>query len=648
MKKITLIILFMTGTLIGANANPPASAEKRTRDSLFQVAASEPNDSLRSRLLRKSFQQYIGQPQGVEFLDSALALATRKQIHAEELYTLFDYCRHYEFCTDEKNMERYFQKLKGASYRYKSYTLYYTVWLAMIQAQCARGDTEFAIIEAKEMREETQRIKYESGVLVSLLALAQAYSFAEQYDDAINTYNLAVKEAPNRYSLLMIHSKLTRIYLAQKNYPEALKESQLQAEAIRNILKEDPQAINNLKTGCLEVEMSFGKIYKEMRDKDNLRLHLERAGRYYDKESFFSSYVDYHALWGAYYMLTKEWASCFRHFDLALSACNGKEPFHENHILKGKAEALMEAGKYKEAAELYKVSVLRGDSLNREVLLRHKEVHQINYKIKKALYDKEETRKHYRWIQVGTSAGIFLLLVFATLRAFFIQRQLRHSERETRKALNTIQAADKMKESFLKSITYEIRIPLNTVVGFSELLSSEKDLSTEEVQEYSTAIKTNSEKLLALINNILDLSRLEAGMMRFTVEECDIVQLCKEAKMMINMQTPDTVELDFHTTLEALSIQADTKWFLKLLTSLFAVPRQYAGETRKVEYTLKRDKRFLTILVKGSPLYLIWEDEQEQRILHDINRLYVETLKGSYQILGKERDKLVTIILPIS
>lgn len=55
-----------------------------------------------------------------------------------------------------------------------------------------------------------------------------------------------------------------------------------------------------------------------------------------------------------------------------------------------------------------------------------------------------------------------------------------------------------MKEYFLKNITYEIRIPLNTVVGFSELLSTEKNLSEEEIQEYSVTIKHNSEKLLAL------------------------------------------------------------------------------------------------------------------------------------------------------
>ena len=169
-----------------------------------------------------------------------------------------------------------------------------------------------------------------------------------------------------------------------------------------------------------------------------------------------------------------------------------------------KAEAMLEAGRYEEAANIYKTAALIGDSLNQDMLQRHEEVYQANYKIQKALLDKELLTKQYRWIYVGASAIILILMLLAIIRAFRIHRQLRRSEEETRQALETIEATDKMKEYFLKNITYEIRIPLNSVVGFSELLSTEKNLSDEEIQEYSVTIKHNSEKFLALINNILD------------------------------------------------------------------------------------------------------------------------------------------------
>lgn len=638
----------MMGIFSQTKANSPASTEEQFRDSIFQVVNFETNDTLRSKILRGAFQQYIGQKAALEYLDSALVLSKRKRIHEEELYTLFDYCRHYEYRGEASEMEQYFLKLKEAAYRYKDYSLYYTIWLGVLQIRCAQGDTEYAIMQAKEMQKEAIRIKYESGVFVSLIALAQALDFAEQYDEAIANYKQALIVNPNanNYSLLLIHQNLGGIYLAQKKYTEALSELKQQQEVLDKMLGEDPQAMNTLKSIFLETEISFGRVYAKTEDKTKLKLHLTKAEKYYDKESFFSYYIDYHALWGVYYKLTAEWEKSFHEFDLAISACQGAEPFHENSILKMKAEAMMEAGLHEEAANIYKTAVLKGDSLNQDMLQRHEEVYQANYKIQKALLDKELMTKQYRWIYVGASAIILILLLLAIMRAFRIHLQLRRSEEETRQALKTIEAADKMKEYFLQNITYEIRIPLNTVVGFSELLSSEQDLPEEEIQEYSVAIKNNSEKLLALINNILDLSRLEAGMMRFNVQECDAVQLCQEVKMMVNMQTT-MVNPHFHTELEALSIQADSRWFLKLLSSLLSVPRLYTGEVCQVEYALTQEDQYLKITVKGSPLYQIWEDEQEQRILHDINRLYLEAFKGSYQVSEGEQ-KVVTITYPLS
>lgn len=648
MKKAIFILLFVWGILFQIKAESSISMDKQFRDSIFQAAKSEPNDTLRSKILRGAFQQYIGQEAALEFLDSALVLSKRKGIHEEELYTLFDYCRHYEYRGEASEMEQHFLKLKEAAYRYKDYSLYYTIWLAMLQIRCAQGDTEYAIMQAKEMQKEAIRIKYKSGVFVSLIALAQALDFAEQYDEAAANYKQALEENPtaNNYSLLLIHQNLGGIYLAQKKYTEALSELQQQQEVLNKMLKKDPQAINTLKSIFLEMEVSFGWVYAKTEDKAKLKLHLTRAEKYYDAESFFSYYIDYHALWGTYHKLEKDWDKCFHEFDLAISACQGAEPFHENSILKMKAEAMMEAGLHEEAANIYKTAVLKGDSLNQDMLQRHEEVYQANYKIQKALLDKELMTKQYRWIYVGASAIILILMLLAIMRAFRIHLQLRRSEEETRQALKTIEAADKMKEYFLQNITYEIRIPLNTVVGFSELLSAEQDLSEEEIQEYSAAIKNNSEKLLALINNILDLSRLEAGMMRFNVQECDAVQLCQEVKMMVNMQTT-MVNPHFHTELEALSIQTDSRWFLKLLSSLLSVPRLYTGEVCQVEYALTQEDQYLKITVKGSPLYQIWEDEQEQRILHDINRLYLEAFKGSYQVSEGEQ-KVVTITYPLS
>ena len=124
MKKATFILLFMMGILSLINAESSALMNKQFRDSIFQTAKSEPNDTLRLQILREAFQQYIGQDAALEFLDSALALSKQKEMHEEELGALFDYCRHYEYRGDLSNMEQYFRILKESSYQYKDCLLY--------------------------------------------------------------------------------------------------------------------------------------------------------------------------------------------------------------------------------------------------------------------------------------------------------------------------------------------------------------------------------------------------------------------------------------------------------------------------------------------------------------------------------------------
>ena len=112
------------------------------------------------------------------------------------------------------------------------------------------------------------------------------------------------------------------------------------------------------------------------------------------------------------------------------------------------------------------------------------------------------------------------------------------------------------------------------------------------------------------------------------------------------MQTK-MVDAYFHTDLETLPIQADSRWVLKVLSSLLSVPRLYTGDICQVEYALTKESQYLRITVTGSPLYHIWKDEQEQRILHDINKLCLEAFKGSY-LVSKGEQKVVTITYPLA
>ncbi len=96
---------------------------------------------------------------------------------------------------------------------------------------------------------------------------------------------------------------------------------------------------------------------------------------------------------------------------------------------------------------------------------------------------------------------------------------------ELEAAMKKAEESDRLKSAFLANMSHEIRTPLNAIVGFSELMGT---CSNEEREEYMRIISTNNELLLRLINDILDLSKLESGIIQFNDEEFDLAQFFTE------------------------------------------------------------------------------------------------------------------------
>ena len=103
---------------------------------------------------------------------------------------------------------------------------------------------------------------------------------------------------------------------------------------------------------------------------------------------------------------------------------------------------------------------------------------------------------------------------------------LQNIEQELIKARIKAEQSDRLKSAFLANMSHEIRTPLNAIVGFSELLTETDD--AEEKFEYKQLIETNSEILLKLIGDILDLSKIEVGSIDINRQKLNLCQLCDE------------------------------------------------------------------------------------------------------------------------
>lgn len=136
-------------------------------------------------------------------------------------------------------------------------------------------------------------------------------------------------------------------------------------------------------------------------------------------------------------------------------------------------------------------------------------------------------------VLIASTIFIFLLTAITISLHYLIlskkmEKKLIERGHELEIARDKAEKANAMKSAFIANMSHEIRTPLNAVVGFSQLLSEPSlELTDEEKQEYGGYIKVNSDTLLNLVNDILQISKMDAKSMVFNIVDTDMVEICR-------------------------------------------------------------------------------------------------------------------------
>lgn len=145
--------------------------------------------------------------------------------------------------------------------------------------------------------------------------------------------------------------------------------------------------------------------------------------------------------------------------------------------------------------------------------------------------------------------------------------QLEYSQYQLRIAKERAEEANRMKTNFVSNMSHEIRTPLNAITGFSNLLADSVS-DNQELKEYVKIITDNSDMLLRLINDILDISRLESGKSQFFYETVDIVPYCKGVINTIAQSVEQGVELKFKCEESRVVVKTDVTRLQQVLINL--------------------------------------------------------------------------------
>lgn len=161
--------------------------------------------------------------------------------------------------------------------------------------------------------------------------------------------------------------------------------------------------------------------------------------------------------------------------------------------------------------------------------------------------------------------------------------------------------ANKMKSAFLANMSHEIRTPLNAIVGFSNLLQEEEDITAEEKELFKDTINKNCNLLLKLINDILELSRIESGRMTFSFETCRLNELIDEVYQTHHLLIPPHIQFTKDIPSLSIDVHVDRFRFTQVITNFInnAVKFTRKGYI-KLGYEYKEKEGYVYIYVEDT------------------------------------------------
>lgn len=240
--------------------------------------------------------------------------------------------------------------------------------------------------------------------------------------------------------------------------------------------------------------------------------------------------------------------------------------------------------------------------------------------------NKEQTFLERYIYEIWAIGIVFVLLVLALVvtllfywRTKRLKDELQASEVELLAAKERAEESDRLKSAFLANMSHEIRTPLNAIVGFSNVLIA-GECSEEEAKQFVGVIQTNSDLLLRLIGDILDISRLETGRLKFTYEQCELVALCQRVMATTSCGKQAGVEYIFMPHYESFTIETDVQRLQQILINLLSNANKFTSRgSITLDFQEDKEKRMVVFRVTDTGCGI--PNEKQEKVFERFEKL---------------------------
>lgn len=191
----------------------------------------------------------------------------------------------------------------------------------------------------------------------------------------------------------------------------------------------------------------------------------------------------------------------------------------------------------------------------------------------------QEANEHKAWVIFSI---LILISGFSFIYALTRRQHAKHLKVEkeaAEKARRQAEKADKLKSAFLQNLSHEIRTPLNAIIGFNDLLNdADAEFSEEERSELLGHLHTNTNLLLTLVNDVLDLSKLESGNYNISLTNVVLPELCQSTLAGVAHRVAEGVRLELKQPDTEIILNTDAQRLQQILTNLLVNACKYTSQ----------------------------------------------------------------------
>lgn len=479
------------------------------------------------------------------------------------------FIRHARYTLNTSQALGWIEKLDSIAHARRSYLHLFAARKLLVELYSLQGDLGLSLLEAKNMYEEAEKIGSQPCKAIASQSLATVYLATGQPEEALKQLgSIRFADFPPSGWREFIQQNTYLLYIQthlNSNHPDAAHPyfEQLEQILIHPSKNKEFAHLEKLINAHTWYYYHALHVFYDILKKDlpEARKHLE----WIDRSNLTRMYPTYKVLryriYADYYRSNGQLEETLQTWDTLLPLLEHSSRFYLATVLN-QADLYKRIGNKRKAFETYLHYIYLKDSVEQDRYIRQINRFKTQLQAKQNEAENEQLRKKSFTLYYLI---FFLLLSIAILGILlFVNRRLK---KKLILAKEKSEQSDRLKSAFLANMNHEIRTPLNAIAGFSQLLADEDD--PEISQQYIHIIKGNNDLLINLLNDVLDISKIESDTITFHYSEVFLPTLINELYDTVRLQVSEPVQL-IKESAPDLYIYTDRNRLIQILSNLLS------------------------------------------------------------------------------